>query len=194
MIRMKDCLTRDESRILVLICILVFLGFSAKYIAVQNTSEYADENITEELADEKVDIRTADKSKLMSLPNIGEVKAEKILNYRREKQFDSTMELLQVKGIGPKTMDILIPWLVIFGENNETVVRDSLSSDGLIEINSASMQELMSLPDIGEVKAKRIIDRRENIGKYRSEEDLLEIKGIGKKTLAKLKPLIKCER
>ncbi len=48
-----------------------------------------------------------------------------------------------------------------------------------ININTADVDELQSLPGIGEVLAQRIIERRESVGPYGSVEELLEVKGIG---------------
>lgn len=59
-----------------------------------------------------------------------------------------------------------------------------------ININKATMEELMSLPYIGEVKAKAIIEYRNQNGPFRSIEELINIRGIGEKTLEKLRPLV----
>ena len=59
-----------------------------------------------------------------------------------------------------------------------------------ININTASQEELVSLPGIGEVIAKRIIEHRETHGPFRRPEDLLEVKGIGPKKLEKIRDLI----
>ena len=64
------------------------------------------------------------------------------------------------------------------------------STSGTININTADMTALMELPNIGEVKAKAIIAYREAQGPFKKPEDLLNIKGIGEKTLEKLKPYI----
>lgn len=60
----------------------------------------------------------------------------------------------------------------------------------LLDLNSASKSDLLSLPKIGPVTAERIIRYREDFGPFITEEDLLKIKGIGPKTLDQLKPLI----
>lgn len=59
-----------------------------------------------------------------------------------------------------------------------------------ININTATKEELMTITGIGEVYATRIIEYRELIGHFTCLEELLEIKGIGEKRLAKWKPFL----
>jgi competence protein ComEA len=59
-----------------------------------------------------------------------------------------------------------------------------------LDINRATVEELQSLPGIGEVLAKRVIARRMARGSFNTIEDLLEVKGIGEKRLNSLRPLI----
>lgn len=60
---------------------------------------------------------------------------------------------------------------------------------GLININTASMEALESLPHIGPTKAAAIIEYREN-HHFNSVNELANVKGIGAKTVEKLKNLI----
>ncbi len=57
----------------------------------------------------------------------------------------------------------------------------------LININTASMEQLVSLPRIGPAMAQRIVDFRERHGAFKRIEELLNIKGIGPKVFEKLK-------
>ena len=60
----------------------------------------------------------------------------------------------------------------------------------LVGINSAGAADLQILPRIGPVLAQAIIDYRTQNGPFRSVEQLLEVPGIGEKTLEQLRPLI----
>jgi len=60
----------------------------------------------------------------------------------------------------------------------------------LVDINVADQKALESLPFIGPVLAQRIIEYRQTHGAFQSIEELLNVKGIGKKRLAQLKPYI----
>jgi competence protein ComEA len=59
-----------------------------------------------------------------------------------------------------------------------------------INVNVASVKQLESLPGVGPVTAKRIIDYRTANGRFASAEGLLKVKGVGKKTLEKIRQRI----
>ena len=60
----------------------------------------------------------------------------------------------------------------------------------LININTATLAELETIPGIGPVSAQRIIDYRTEHGSFSSVDQLVEIKGIGEKSVEKIKPLV----
>jgi len=64
------------------------------------------------------------------------------------------------------------------------------TTKGKININSAGLSQLDSLPGIGPAYAQRIIDWRVANGGFKSTEEIMEVSGIGEKTYEKIKDLI----
>ena len=64
------------------------------------------------------------------------------------------------------------------------------ASGGLVDLNTASVEELMTLPGIGEKRAADIIADREANGPFRTPEDLTRVSGIGEGILAGLIDLV----
>lgn len=64
---------------------------------------------------------------------------------------------------------------------------------GKVNINTASVSELTTLPGIGETIAQRIVDYRETYGAFTSVMDLDMVKGIGEKKLAEIIDFITVE-
>jgi competence ComEA-like helix-hairpin-helix protein len=59
-----------------------------------------------------------------------------------------------------------------------------------LDLNSATIEELKTLPGIGKTTAEAIVRFREKSGPFRRVEDLLAIRGITKKKLEALRPLV----
>jgi competence protein ComEA len=78
-------------------------------------------------------------------------------------------------------------------EIQETSVRSMVDSSYAISINKADIVELQQIPGVGAVIAKRIFDFRGKNGKFRSVDELMDIQGIGKRTLEKIRPFVTCD-
>ena len=61
---------------------------------------------------------------------------------------------------------------------------------GVVNVNTASAEQLTLLPGIGEARAREIVAARQQRGGFKRVEDLLAIKGIGEASLAKLRPFV----
>lgn len=67
---------------------------------------------------------------------------------------------------------------------------DSDTDDGRININTATAHELRKIDGIGEVKAYAIIEYRDEHGGFKSVDELVNVSGIGEKTVEKIRDMI----
>ena len=86
--------------------------------------------------------------------------------------------------------DGMVVYIPLIGENKENPFQstnEDKDSPKKININLATSEELQTLSGIGPSKADAIISYREENGQFKSIEGLLEVSGIGEKSLEKLK-------
>jgi competence protein ComEA len=68
------------------------------------------------------------------------------------------------------------------------------STDGPVDLNSATVDDLKRLPGVGPKRAEAILAVRARLGgRFRQIEDLLKVKGIGRATLKRLRPLVRLD-
>ena len=160
------------------------------------------------LADgETIDPNVAGAEELDRLPGVGAAKALRIVQEREENgPFAGVEDLARVKGLGPKSVERLKPYLrvaegvpgvrrgaaaaragIAAGEERGVVAG---GAGALVDLNRATAEELRALPGIGPVMADRIVAHRREHGGFGRLEELMEVKGVGTRTFARLKPLL----
>lgn len=163
-------------------------------------SETSSDNFTDSIV-YPIDLNNAAKEQLMTIKGIGEVIAERIIEYADNYGFSSVDDLLNVNGIGQATLEKIRPYVSVSGENliqesesqytttTTAPLESTEQQTGLINLNTATKEELMTINGIGEVISERIIEYAQTIG-FSSVDDLLNVKGIGEKTLEKIRPYV----
>jgi len=181
---------------------LTFLGFGYKYLTF-NSQKKVVENINSENKQQKEDDSSENNKQISEIyVHIdGEVKNPGVY---KMKIGDRVNDAIQAAGgltenadkgrinLATKLRDEMKIHISKIGETNSDLSNESKddNSDGndskLININTASKEELCKLTGIGENKAKLIIEYREK-KKFTKIEDITKVSGIGKKTFEKIK-------
>ncbi len=149
-----------------------------------------------------ININTANAAQLETLPRIGPATAKAILEYRAQHwPFQSVEELIQVRRIGPRTMDRLRS-RVTTGKREKAGRPSSPSakSTGIrrrasralgvgekININTALAPDLDRIPGVGPSTAKKIVEHRAVRGPFKKLESIMDVKGIGPSKFKKMK-------
>lgn len=100
---------------------------------------------------------------------------------------DADVNLLNLAAVVTDGQKIVVP------RQGETVSQPGPGSPGsspLVNINTATLEELDRLPGIGPALAQRIIRYRETNGRFRVPEDIKNVSGIGEAKFEQLKDLI----
>ncbi|MCD6329093.1 MAG: ComEA family DNA-binding protein [Candidatus Cloacimonetes bacterium] len=206
---MNKFFTPDERNIIIFI--VVFLVIGLVVLNVKSISSILDADSTSTVQDsikkvvEKshkpmmININAADIETLAELPGIGPAKAQAIYDYKTEQgTLSSLIELMNIKGIGKKTLAKLLPYLEMIGDSVEVYAfveaetskqSNEVTEDiaGKINLNTASISQLMNLKGIGEKKAQAIIDYRNEHGSFKTIEEIMNVKGIGQGIFDKIK-------
>lgn len=71
--------------------------------------------------------------------------------------------------------------------------RARASPDAPVDLNRATAEDLRRLPGCGEKRAEAILALRRRLGRFRRAEELLRVKGVGRATLRKWRPLVRID-
>lgn len=163
--------------------------------------------------DEQIDPNTASAEELDRLPGVGPATAERIVRERTEGgPFATVAELTRVSGIGPRSLERLRPHLRLAAgsrprsasgaELQSASVRSGTarqlsgpaplaSPAAVLDLNRATVEELVALPGVGPVIAERIVALRASRGRFADIAELEEVSGVGPKSLERIAPLVR---
>ena len=72
----------------------------------------------------------------------------------------------------------------------EKAAAEQTEQSKLLDLNTATLEQLIALPGIGAVKAQNILTYRGRVGRFRSVNELTAVSGIGAKTMEQLRPYV----
>jgi len=128
------------------------------------------EEVHDELEDSELSLEDVTLTELMTLHGMEEEIAVEVIRYIRSHDMKSLDDLLELEGIDKQT-------LKVWGE----------ALHAKTDINRASVKQLGKIKAIGKKLAEKIVEFREEKGPLQKLEELLHIKGLGKKKLEKIK-------
>jgi competence ComEA-like helix-hairpin-helix protein len=134
---------------------------------------------------EQIDVDLAPAAELARLPKVGPRLAKTIVADRQAHgPFGSLDGLDRVAGIGPGLLKTIGPHVVFTGAGRLPPAR---STAALLDLNSATEEELDEIPGIGPARAKAIVRFREEHGRVSGVEALAGVPGITGPVLARLR-------
>lgn len=151
---------------------------------------------------ERIDPNVASEVELDRLPGVGPALARAIQKSRdSEGPFRSLQDLERVPGLGSSSVRRLAPHVSLpepaarrnspggeVGRSGQPESRRKWQDK--LDLNRATVEQLVALPGIGPARAKAIVRWRTERGRFPNLDALLEVPGIGRATLERLKPLL----
>ena len=152
-----------------------------------------------------VNLNDATLDELDTVPGIGPAIANRILAYRQQNgPFREVAALEAVSGIGPVTLARMAPYLTVSEATIVTLSGGGVAAEPaeipvepsslpLINLNTATVEELDTLSGIGPALAARIVAYRTEYGPFQRVDDVTLVSGIGPATLAGFADLVTVE-
>jgi competence protein ComEA len=108
------------------------------------------------------------------------------------KENTRVVTVIELAGGFTESADILSVNMSALLHDEDVIIVEAIEdkSHNLININTATLADLMSLPRLGESKAQAIIDYRDEHGSFKTIEDIMNVPGIGEGTFELFKELI----
>uniref|UniRef100_UPI002627CD7D helix-hairpin-helix domain-containing protein n=1 Tax=Hydrogenimonas sp. TaxID=2231112 RepID=UPI002627CD7D len=128
------------------------------------------EEVRNEPEESEMSLESVTLTELMTLHGMEEDIAVEVIRYIHSHDIESLDELLELEGIDKQTLKV---W-----------------AEGLhsrVDVNTAGVKALSKIKAIGKKLAEKIVEFREKNGPFKTLEDMLNIKGLGKKKLDKIR-------
>ena len=93
-----------------------------------------------------------------------------------------------IRMFGGLLVGVMLMGVPIAGQ--EKAVKPGAAMGAPVNLNTASVAQLESLPGIGLKTAERIVEYRQKNGGFKKVEEVMNIRGVGEKGFLKLKPLL----
>lgn len=193
--------------IILLLAIILYL-----YTLLQNKTEYNSSIIENAIETETTNIMETNKieeAKII-IHITGEVKKPGVYELSEFSRISDAIEIAEAVTLDADLTNVNLAYQLSDGqkikipcinqENNgnyiiensgENVIQSLESKDNKMNINTANVSELTTLPGIGESTAQKIISYREENGKFKNIEDIKNVSGIGESKYNQMKDYIK---
>jgi len=133
---------------------------------------------------ERIDVEHASAAELARLPGIGPALANRIVADRQSHgAFGTIAGLRRVRGVGPALIDRIRAHLSFGGVSAEAQIT---SLPDMVDVNLATVADLVGLPGIGLVRARAIVAFRDSAGPFRQIEELKRVPGFPASLLRQL--------
>jgi competence protein ComEA len=153
---------------------------------------------------EKVDLNAAEAEEIARLPRIGMSLAKRIVSDRSARgRFRRLEELDRVPGVGPGLLALLADRVSFGGQGLVDISGNAAnpstpgayatpqdSPEAPVDLNSASLNDLVALPGIGKARARAILAYRRSNGSFAAVSDLGRVPGFSQSLVARLAPYL----
>ncbi len=205
-------LNKKQKIIVIILITIIGIGIYCYTNAIENTSEEEIENVLE-IAQDNTTKETEEKNIFVHIA--GCVQKEGMLELSANCRIADAIEKAGGLTQEADLSDINLAYLLEDGmkiyipnqnerqENNENAentakaentpsmqIQDTNTKQDVININTATQEELDTLPGIGPATATKIIEYRKEKGKFKQKEEIKEVSGIGEAKYEKIKEYI----
>ena len=193
-----------KSIVLAFLCSLVVIIGGLFYFNQSKTEDYSDVSFSNTSSESiNKDEKTEEKHDEKIFVDVkGSVKHPGVFETTKDKRVKDLIEeaggLLDdadtsTLNLSQKVKDQMVIYVLKHGEKPKQMTdggSTGSSSGDVININTASKEQLMKISGVGKTKAEAIIAHREKNGDFKKKEDITKVRGIGKSTFEKIKDKI----